>query len=78
MVLIRLAKFVTAGFLAVVPFAAMPPAAVADPNVAVLAFGLVGSQRFSRAKPRAPRPSSRNGSEPAASWPGPTLKPAAM
>jgi hypothetical protein len=44
MVRIRLAKFVTVGFLAVVPFAAMPPAAVADPNVAVLAFGLAGSQ----------------------------------
>jgi hypothetical protein len=42
MVFIRLAKFVTV--LAVVPFAAMAPAAVADPNVAVLAFGLVGSQ----------------------------------
>jgi hypothetical protein len=44
MVFIRLAKFVTAGFLAVVSLAGMPPAAVADPNVAVLAFGLVGSQ----------------------------------
>jgi len=44
MVLIRLAKFVTAGFLAVVPIAVLPPDAVADPNVAVLAFGLVGSQ----------------------------------
>src|SRR5271169_12191 len=44
MVLIRLAKFVTAGFLAVVPLAVLPPDAVADPNVAVLAFGLVGSQ----------------------------------
>jgi hypothetical protein len=31
MLLIRLAKFVTAGFLAVVPFAAMPRAAVAEP-----------------------------------------------
>jgi Peptidase C13 family len=44
MVLIRLAKFVTAGFLAVVPLAVLPPDAVADPNVSVLAFGLVGSQ----------------------------------
>ena len=44
MVLIKLAKFVTAGFLAVVPFAVMRSDAVADPNVAVLAFGLVGSQ----------------------------------
>src|SRR5450755_2110176 len=44
MVLIRLAKFVTAGFLAVVPFTVLPPDAVADPNVSVLAFGLVGSQ----------------------------------
>jgi hypothetical protein len=44
MVLIRLAKFVTAGFLAVVPIAVLPPDDVADPNVAVLAFGLVGSQ----------------------------------
>jgi hypothetical protein len=43
MVLIRLAKFLTAGFLAVVSFAVLPPDAVADPNVAVLAFGLVGS-----------------------------------
>jgi len=39
MVLIRLAKFVTAWFLAVVAFAGMPSAAVAGPNVAVLAFG---------------------------------------
>jgi hypothetical protein len=44
MILVRLAKFVTAGVLALVPFAIMPLAAVADPNVAVLAFGLVGSQ----------------------------------
>jgi hypothetical protein len=44
MVLMRLAKFVTAGFLAVVPFAVLPPDAVADPNISVLAFGLVGSQ----------------------------------
>jgi hypothetical protein len=44
MVLIRFAKFVTAGFLAVVSFAVLPPDAVADSNVAVLAFGLVGSQ----------------------------------
>ena len=44
MVLIRLAKFVTAGLLAVVPLAVLPPDAVADPNVSVLAFGLVGSQ----------------------------------
>jgi hypothetical protein len=44
MILVRLAKFVTAGFLAAVPFAVMLPSAVADPNVAVLAFGLVGSQ----------------------------------
>jgi len=44
MVLVRLAKFVTAGFLAVVPLAVLPPDAVADPNVSVLAFGLVGSQ----------------------------------
>jgi hypothetical protein len=44
MVLIRLAKFLTAGFLAVVSFAVLPPEAVADSNVAVLAFGLVGSQ----------------------------------
>ena len=43
MILIRLAKFVTAGFLAVVPFAVLPPDAVADPNGSVL-FGLVGSQ----------------------------------
>jgi hypothetical protein len=43
MVFIRLAKFFTAGFLAVVSFAVLPPDAVADPNVAVLAFGLVGS-----------------------------------
>jgi hypothetical protein len=44
MILVRLAKFVTAGFLAVVPFVVLPSDAVADPNVAVLAFGLVGSQ----------------------------------
>jgi Peptidase C13 family len=44
MVFIRLAKFLTAGFLAVVSFAVLPPDAVAGPNVAVLAFGLVGSQ----------------------------------
>ena len=44
MVLIRLAKFLTAGFLAVVSFAVLPPDAVADSNVTVLAFGLVGSQ----------------------------------
>src|SRR5580698_8447459 len=44
MVLIRLAKFVTAGFLAVVPLAVLPPDAVAAPKVSVLAFGLVGSQ----------------------------------
>jgi hypothetical protein len=44
MVLIRLAKFLTAGFLAVVSFAVRAPDAVADSNVAVLAFGLVGSQ----------------------------------
>jgi hypothetical protein len=43
MVLIRLAKFV-AGFLAVVSLAVLPPDAVADPNVSVLAFGLVSSQ----------------------------------
>ena len=44
MILVRLAKFLTAGFLAAIPFAVMPPAAVADPNFAILAFGLVGSQ----------------------------------
>ena len=44
MILIRLAKFVTAGFLAVVPFVVLPSDAVADPTVTVLAFGLVGSQ----------------------------------
>jgi hypothetical protein len=44
MILIRIAKFVTAGFLAVVPFVILASYAVADPNVAVLAFGLVGSQ----------------------------------
>jgi Peptidase C13 family len=44
MVLIRLAKFVTAGFLAAAPIAVLSSDAVADPNVAVLAFGLVGSQ----------------------------------
>ena len=44
MVLIRLAKFVTAGFLAVVPLAVLPPDAVAAPKVSVLAFGLVGSE----------------------------------
>jgi Peptidase C13 family len=44
MVLIRLAKFLTTGFLAVVSFAVQAPDAVADSNVAVLAFGLVGSQ----------------------------------
>jgi Peptidase C13 family len=44
MVLIKLAKFVTAVFIAVVPFAVMGSDTVADPNVAVLAFGLVGSQ----------------------------------
>ena len=51
MVLMRLAKFVTAGFLAVVPFAVLPPDAVADPNVSVLAFGLVGSQSVFLAYP---------------------------
>jgi Peptidase C13 family len=44
MILVRRAKFVIAAFLALVLFAIMPPAAVADPNVSVLAFGLVGSQ----------------------------------
>jgi hypothetical protein len=44
MVIIRLAKVLAAGFLAVVSFAVLPPDAVADSNVAVLAFGLVGSQ----------------------------------
>jgi hypothetical protein len=44
MVLIRLAKFLTAGFLAAVSFAVLPSDAVADSKVAVLAFGLVGSQ----------------------------------
>jgi hypothetical protein len=44
MVLIRLSKFLTAGFLAVLSFAVLPSDAVADSNVAVLAFGLDGSQ----------------------------------
>src|ERR1700693_1314997 len=44
MVMRRLVRFLTAGFLGfVVAFATMP-AATAGPKVAVLAFGLVGSQ----------------------------------
>ena len=44
MILVRLAKFVALGLFVGAPFLVMPPVAVADPNVAVLAFGLVGSQ----------------------------------
>jgi len=41
----RLVRFLTAGFLGVVvAFAVMPAAVGADTKVAVLAFGLVGSQ----------------------------------
>jgi hypothetical protein len=45
MVVRRLVRFMTAGFLGlVVAFATMPAAVGADTKVAVLAFGLVGSQ----------------------------------
>jgi hypothetical protein len=44
MILAKLVKFVTRVFIALVPFAVMGSDAVADPNVTVLAFGLVGSQ----------------------------------
>ena len=44
MILKKLIKFVTAGFLSVVALAVMPRVVAAGPNVAVLAFGLVGSQ----------------------------------
>jgi hypothetical protein len=44
MILTKLVKFMTRVFIAVVPFAVMGSDAVADPNVTVLAFGLVGSQ----------------------------------
>jgi hypothetical protein len=59
MILTNLVKFVIRVFIAVVPFAVIGSDAVADPNVTVLAFGLVGPKAYLRAKPRVPRPSSR-------------------
>ncbi len=78
MILVRLAKFLTAGFLAAIPFAVMPPAAVADRSSRFWHSDLSAPKAYSKAKPRAPPPSSRSNSEPATSSPVPTPKRAAM
>ena len=44
MILKKLIKFVTVGFLSAVALAVMPRIVAARPNVAVLAFGLVDSE----------------------------------
>jgi hypothetical protein len=64
MILTKLVKFLTRAFIALVPFAVMGSDAVADPNVTVLAFGLVGSQSVfeSEAKGAAIRPSKKSSS----------------
>ena len=75
MILKKLIKFVTAGFLSVVALAVMPRVVAAGPNVAVLAFGLVGSQSVfeSEAKGAAAILGQRLGADDVVAFPTPKL-----